>query len=226
MNHPYQRLLGTHLPAFIQKCFHTVNPGTPYLHNWHIDLIAAYLRACERGDIQRLIINIPPRYLKSLCVSVAWPAWLLGHDPSRRIIVSSYAQSLSLKHSLDCRLVMQSEWYRQVFQQTLLASDQNEKGKFLTTRRGMRLATSVGGSVTGEGGNFLILDDPHNPAHIHSDLLRQDTIDWFEQVFTSRLDDKKRGVIILMMQRLHEEDLSGHLLKKSGWEHLCIPAIA
>ena len=99
----YHSLLGAHCPAFIQKSFHTVNPGTPYLHNWHVDLIVSYLLACERGKITRLIINIPPRYLKSLCVSVAWPAWLLGHDPTRRVIAASYAQGLSLKHSLDCR---------------------------------------------------------------------------------------------------------------------------
>ncbi len=219
-------ILRNDLSSFIQKSFHTVNPATPYLHNWHIDLIAEHLRACESGEIKRLIINIPPRYLKSLCVNVAWPAWLLGHNPARRVISSSYSMGLSVKHSLDCRLVIGSDWYRDIFPETELAGDQNEKAKFVTTARGMRLATSVGGTVTGEGGNFLIVDDPHNPAEIFSDTKRKATLDWFEQTFSSRLDDKKNGVFVIIMQRLHQDDLSGYLLAKGGWEHLCLPAIS
>src|SRR6266851_3414095 len=97
-------LLRTRLSAFIVKTFHTVDPGTTYLHNWHIDLIAEYLEACTRHEIKRLIINVPPRYIKSISVSVAWPAWLLGRNPSERIVAASYAEMLALKHSVDCRL--------------------------------------------------------------------------------------------------------------------------
>lgn len=214
------------LYAFTRKSFTTTNPGTKYLHNWHIELISEYLEACTRGEIKRLIINMPPRAMKSLSVSVAWPAWLLGQDPSRRIIVSSYAQNLSLKHSADCRLVMNSRWYKNIFPQVKFAHGQNEKAKFVTTKRGFRFATSTDGSVTGEGGNYLIVDDPTNPTHIHSKLVRQHTIDWFEQTFSSRADDKKNCVFVIVMQRLHEDDLSGHLLKSGMWEHLNIPAIA
>ncbi len=216
------------LRSFLRRSFTTVNPGTEYQHNWHIDLIADHLTACENGDIKRLIINLPPRYLKSLLVNVAWPAWLLGQDPTRRIISASYSQDLANKHSLDSRLIMRSDWYGMRYPGANISSGQDEKNKFVTTKRGFRLATSVGGTLTGEGGNFLILDDPHNPTHTHSKRMRENTIEWYEKVFASRLDNKKQGVIVIIMQRLHAEDLTGHLLGKnsSGWHVLSIPAYA
>ncbi len=223
----HEALLRQDLPSFIGQSFSVVNPGVHYLHNWHINAIAEYLEACTRGEITRLIINVPPRALKSLCVSVAWPAWLLGHNPARRIIVASYSERLSLKHSQDCRLLMQSEWYKRIFPWVSFAKDQNEKAKFVTTERGFRFAASVGGTITGEGGNFLIVDDPHHPADVFSESRRQAVLQWFDQIFMSRADDKKRAVFVVVMQRLHENDLTGHLLaKESGWEHLCLPAIA
>lgn len=197
-----------------------------YRHNWHIEAIAEYLAACRRGEITRLIINLPPRMLKSTMVSVAWPAWLLGQNAAERIMVACYAQSLSTKHSTDCRLLLQSAWYRKLFPKTRLSADQNEKDKFVTSARGQRLAVSVGGAAIGEGGNFLIVDDPLNPLQAHSRTMRDAANQWFDHTFVSRLDDKQRGVIILVMQRLHAEDLSGYLLAKGGWEHLCLPAIA
>jgi predicted phage terminase large subunit-like protein len=211
---------------FIGETLATVDPAAQYLPNWHIDLIAQHLQAAQAGEITRLIINMPPRSLKSVCVSVAWPAWLMGHDPSSRIIAASYAQSLSLKHSMDCRLVMESAWYKKLFPDVKLARDQNEKHKFMTTRRGMRFATSVGASAVGEGGNFLIIDDPISPMQAMNENWRSHVNQWFEHTFASRLDDKKKGVIVLVMQRLHAEDLSGHLLRKGGWEHLMLPAVA
>ncbi|CAN5261630.1 phage terminase large subunit [soil metagenome] len=219
-------LLRTRLAAFIQKTFRTVDPGMAYSHNWHIDLIAEYLEACTRREINRLIINVPPRSLKSISVSVAWPAWLLGKNPSQRILAASYAEGLALKHSVDCRLVIQSEWFRRIFPTVQLTGDQNEKRKFVTTSRGQRFATSVGGTATGEGGSFLIIDDPLNPLQASSKVMRDSANTWFDQTFYSRLDDKENGVIVVVMQRLHAEDLTGHLLAKGGWEHLCIPAIA
>ncbi len=219
-------LLRTRLSAFIVKTFHTVDPGTTYLHNWHIDLIAEYLEACTRHEIKRLIINVPPRYIKSISVSVAWPAWLLGRNPSERIVAASYAEMLALKHSVDCRLVLQSDWYRRIFPAVQLTGDQNEKRKFVTTHRGQRFATSVGGSATGDGGNFLIVDDPLNPLQAASEVMREASNAWFDQTFSSRLDDKENGVIVVVMQRLHQDDLTGHLLAKGGWERLCIPAVA
>lgn len=213
-------------PLFLRRVVATTSPGAKYVHNWHIDAIAEHLHACETGQIRRLIINLPPRMLKSTMVSVAWPAWVLGQNPQARLMVASYAQSLSTKHSVDCRHVMQSAWYQRVFAQTQLSPDQNEKEKFVTTQRGHRLAVSVGASAIGEGGNILIADDPLNPLQAAQRSTREAANAWFEQSFATRLDDKLRGAIVIVMQRLHEEDLSGHLLRKGGWEHVCLPAMA
>lgn len=222
----YRGLLRNNLGAFTQKVFHTVDPQSQYQHNWHIDLIAEYLKACQEGQIKRLIINIPPRHLKSISVAVAFPAWLLGHNPSEQIMCASYSQELSFKHSLDCRVVMQDKWYQELFPETRIVDDQNTKRKFVTTARGHRIATSVGGTATGEGGNFLIVDDPLSAMQGQSDTYRANANEWFDQTFSTRLNDKKNGCIIVIMQRLHENDLSGHLLAKGGWEHLCLPMIA
>ncbi len=226
MTHWFERLLKADFTTFTGKTLMTVNPGALYMPNWHIDLIGEYLEAVRRGEIKRLIINMPPRALKSTCVTVAWPAWLLGHNPSCRIIAASYSYSLSIKHSLDTRLVMESEWYKNIFPDTRITKGQNEKRKFVTTRRGYRYATSVGGTTTGEGGNILIMDDPMNPVQAMSAAKRERVAEWYSHTFATRLDDKKKGAIILVMQRLHQEDLSGYLLERGGWEHLRLPAIA
>lgn len=222
----YNALLRQRLAAFTRKTFHTVSPGTPFLPNYHTDLIAEYLEACRRREITRLIVNIPPRYMKSISVTIAWPAWLLGHNPSERIIASSFAERLALKHSVDCRLVLQSEWYRRIFPDTILTGDQNEKGKFVTTARGHRIATSVGSSALGEGGDYLIVDDPIDPRSARSKAQLEDANEWFDQSFITRLDDKKQGVVVLVMQRLAQGDMTDHLLGKGGYEHCCLPAVA
>lgn len=213
--------------CFINKVFNTINPGIKYQSNWHIELISEYLQAIQNGNIKRLIINMPPRSLKSICVGVAFPAWILGHNPSKRIMSASYSQILSIRHSLDCRFIISSNWYKSIFPRTILSNQHNQKSKFLTSVNGFRFATSVGGSVTGEGGDILIIDDPHNPAQINSIKLRKRVCEWFEQSFVTRLNNRNNGAIILVMQRLHEEDLSGYLLAGSdSWQHLKIPARA
>jgi predicted phage terminase large subunit-like protein len=219
-------ILRQDLSSFIAKSFYEINPGTEYLPNWHIDLIAYYLQEVTNGNIKRLIINMPPRALKSVCVSVAWPAWILGNKASSRIMAASYSQSLSIKHSMDSKLIMASDWYRDLFQETIISKKHNQKSKFLTTQNGFRMSTSVGGVATGEGGDFLIIDDPHNPTHINSKKRRDFVIEWYERTFSTRLNNKKTGAIVIVMQRLHEEDLSGYLANKKGWEILKIPAIA
>ena len=215
-----------HFSLFLRRAMASVSPHVRYSHNWHVDAIAEYLAACATGEITRLIINMPPRMLKSTIISVAWPAWLLGHQPSQRLMVACYAQSLSLKHSTDCRIVMQAPWYRHLFPATRLAADQNEKEKFATTERGYRRAVSVGGAAIGEGGNILIVDDPLNPLQANHSTQRQSVNEWFDHTWATRLDDKQHGAMLVVMQRLHPEDLSGYLLEKGGWEHLCLPAIA
>jgi len=225
MSEWYDSMIAHDFTAFIGRVLRTVDPGAEYLPNKHIALIAEYLEAIRRGHINRLIINMPPRSLKSISISVAWPAWLLGHNPKSRIIAASYASTLSVKHSLDTRLVITSPWYKEMFPLVHLSKDQNEKHKFQTTQRGYRLAASVGGGITGEGGNYLIIDDPINPAQAMNAHYRAYTNSWFDHTFASRLDDKKRGAIVLTMQRLHPNDLTGHLLAKSGWTHISLPAI-
>ncbi len=216
----------THFSLFLRRVMGTASPGVPYQHNWHIEALAEYLAACACGEVTRLLINIPPRMLKSTIISVAWPAWLLGHAPTQRIMAASYAQGLSTKHSTDCRAVMESPWYGRAFPETQLARDQNEKDKFATTARGYRRAVSVGGAAIGEGGNILIVDDPLNPLQASHHHQRAAVNAWFDHTWATRLDDKRRGAMVVVMQRLHAEDLSGYLLEKGGWEHLCLPAVA
>lgn len=213
---------------FIKKTFQTVNVGTKFIDNWHIDLIGEYLKEVHKGNIKRLIVNMPPRNLKSISISVAFPAWILGHNPAARIIVASYSDTLSIKHSTDCRRVVTSKWFQQVFPDFKIHPTQNEKHKFATTQNGYRFATSIGGALTGEGGDYLIIDDPHNPSQVMSKKYRKNVLDWFSNTFSSRLNNKKKGVMIVVMQRLHPEDLTGHLLEKTGksWTHLSLPAIA
>lgn len=214
------------LNLFTAQTFFTVDPGAKYKHNWHIDCMSEHLEAVTRREIKRLIINVPPGYLKSICVNVAWPAWLLGHNPSERIMSASYSQSLSYDMSAACRLVIQSDWYKRLFPHVILAGDQNAKEKYYTTARGMRFAVSVGGTATGSGGNILILDDPLNPKQALSETERENANTWFDQTYATRLRDMENGAIVLIMQRLHARDLTGHLLAKGGWQHLCLPAIA
>ncbi len=214
------------LSSFIQKCFHTVAPTQRYQHNWHIDVIAWHLQACLAGDIRRLIITMPPRSLKSICASVAFTAWALGHDPTRRIIAASYSTDLSRKHALDNRTIMGCPWYKLIFPRTRLHPDKNTELEVMTTARGFRMATSVGGTLTGRGGNLIIIDDPIKPEDAMSSLKRDAAKRWYDGTLYSRLDNKETDVIVLIMQRLHVDDLVGHVLEQESWTHLDLPAIA
>lgn len=214
------------IQAFTRKVFHHINPGAEYIDNWHIGLIMETLQEVERGNIRRLIINMPPRSLKSICTSVAFPAWVLAHQPHKRIITTSYSLQLAKKHSMDCRGVIGSDWYQELFPETQLTREQNDKLKFQTSEFGFRLATSVGGTLTGEGGDILILDDPINAAQAQTPVLRSKVSEWYKQTLVSRLDNKRKGTIVLVMQRFHPEDLSGELLKTGHWQHLNLPLVA
>ncbi len=212
--------------AFTEKCFTTLNPAVEFKQNWHHRAIAHQLQEVMEGRCKRLIINIPPRYLKSIMCSVAFPAFILGHNPHKRIICASYGQDLSAKLSRDCRVVMESAWYNRLFPYSRLADTPNRESDYSTTERGGRFATSVGGVLTGLGGDIIIIDDPLKPGDGNSEKTRQAAIDWFSKTVSSRLDDKASGAIVLIMQRLHLDDLAGHLIRAGGWELLSIPAIA
>jgi len=178
------------------------------------------------GEIKRLIITIPPRSLKSISASVAFPAWILGKKPSKKIICISYSQDLGNKHALDTRVVMTSDWYQNCFPNTKIHPSKNMVSDFMTTQQGFRLTTSISGTLTGRGGNIIIIDDPHKAQEADSDIIRQGVIDSYTNSIFSRLDHKKEDVIIVIQQRLHEDDLAGHLLNSGGWVHLNLPAIA
>ena len=225
-----RRLLGailrTDLSSFIQKTFQTVSPGDVYRHNWHIDAIAWALQQCLEGKTRRLIITLPPRSLKSIAVSVALPAYVLGRNPRQKIICVSYSQDLAGKHARDCRAVITAAWYRAIFPRTRIDRDKNTQAEFVTTLKGFRLATSVGGTLLGRGGNILILDDVMKPDEAFSDVQRAGVIEWYRSTLATRLDDKSRDITIVIQQRVHEEDLVGVLIEQGGWTHLDLPAIA
>jgi predicted phage terminase large subunit-like protein len=221
----YQTLLRCYLPAFIERSFAELNPTTEFSPNWHIDMIADALEKCRSGEIKRLIINVPPRSLKSHCASVVFPAWLLAHNPSEEIICTSYAQELAEKHAMDCRTLMMSSVYRELFP-TRISPSKSSIGEFMTTARGYRLSVSKGGALTGRGANFIIIDDLLKPDEALSDCLRQSANDWFVHTLYSRLNNKQTGCIIVIMQRLHEDDLVGYIQRLERWDVLSFPAIA
>ena len=212
--------------AFTEKAFHQLNPGTEYLPNWHIEVIAEALQQCFAGKLRRLAINLPPRSLKSHMTSISFPAWLLGHQPSAQIICASYAQELSDKLALDCRSLITADWYQDLFPGTRLAADRQSVHDFTTTDKGFRLATSVGGVLTGRGADFVVIDDPLKADEALSETQRKSVKDWYDHSLLTRLNDKRTGCIILTMQRLHEDDLVGHVLRHGGWKVLKFPAIA
>ena len=221
------RNLKTDLASFTAKVFDYAAPAQLFSCNWHQRAIAYALERCRRREIRRLIITVPPRHLKSLTASVAFPAFILGHDPTARIVCVSYSAELSAKHARDCRAVMGSAWYGELFPETILSKERNAELEFMTTRRGYRLSCSVGGSLTGRGGNYIIVDDPMKPDEALSDLRRAGVNEWMDNTLYSRLDDKQNDVLILIMQRLHLEDPVGHVLSKGeGWYHLDLPAVA
>jgi predicted phage terminase large subunit-like protein len=224
--HDYNTIVRRDLYAFIQRSFHELNPTTKFLPNWHIEVVASALEACRRGDTKRLIITQPPRSLKSLSASVAFVAYLLGHNPAAQIICASYGQDLANKHALDCRTILASAWYQALFPHTRLSPERQSLQEFMTTRQGFRLATSVGGVLTGRGADVIIIDDPLKPDEALSGSQRKTANDWFDHSLYSRLNNKKNGCIILVQQRLHEDDLVGHVLGIEPWQVIRFPAIA
>jgi predicted phage terminase large subunit-like protein len=228
------------LSTFVREAWPLVEPSTPFVHGWHIDVLSEHLEAVTAGEIRRLIVNVPPRTMKSLTTAVFWPCWEWLDAAHIRWLFATYAQSLSIRDSVKCRRMIQSQGGRQdgtllqrVGYQGLLrlltdepwelTGDQNAKEKYETTETGMRLATSVGGIATGEGGDRIVIDDPLNAKQARSDAERVAVNTWWDETMTTRFNnDDATGVIV--MQRLHEDDLTGHLLEQGGWHHLCLPA--
>ncbi|MDI6781406.1 MAG: phage terminase large subunit [bacterium] len=203
------------LVYFVRTAWDVIEPGTQYIHNWHIDMICEYLTAVAQGDIKRLIINIPFRHMKSILVSVMFPCWGWIHKPTSRWLFASYAQDLSTELSVKRRRIIQSEWYQRKWGgKEKITTDINIKTWFANSSEGSMRATSVGGSVTGVGGDVLICDDACKTEDAMSTVKRTFANDWFDATFTTRLNNREESSIIVIMHRLHVDDLTGHLVKK------------
>jgi len=221
-----RRAASASLYEFVKQSWHVVEPGIPFMQSWHIEEICEHLEAVSAGEIHRLLINIPPRHSKSTIVSVMWPAWEWITDPAQKFLCASYSGTLSTRDNLKTRRLLQSPWYQERWGYMFkFAGDQNAKQRFENNKTGYRLATSVGGTATGEGGSRLILDDPHGAQAAQSEAMRESDLEWFDMVWSTRLNNPKTDAMVTVMQRLHERDISGHILNDiKGWEHICIPA--
>lgn len=218
------------LAEFTKQAWHIVEPGTEYSHNWHIDAICEHLEAVSRGAIHDLIINIPPRCMKSLLTCVMWPTWTWIAYPQSRWMFLSYAQDLSIRDSLKCRRIITDPWYQirwgHAFQ---LTGDQNAKTRFENDKTGFRMSSSVGGGATGEGGQFVVVDDPLKADDAKSDVALESVNAWWGGTMPTRSNDPKSRRRVIIMQRLHDRDLTGYVLERMReenypqYELLCLP---
>jgi predicted phage terminase large subunit-like protein len=221
----FEAILATDFRAFIDYVFGLLRPGTPFRPNWHIDAMAHKVSQVAAGEVKRLVITMPPRNLKSIVASVALPAWYLGHNPSERVVCVSYSDALAKTHANDFRRVVTDPIYQAVFPKMVLARETDSE--IHTTLRGRRYATSIGGTLTGRGGNLFIIDDPLKPGDADSEATRQRVIEWYRSTLVTRPDDKLAARIVLVMQRIHVDDLVGYVLESdASFEILNLPAVA
>lgn len=213
------------LIEFMKQAWDVIEPGTEYVDGWHLHAICDHLQAVSDGKIRNLIINMPPRHCKSILVAVMWPVWTWIRHPEFRWLYASYSGNLSMRDSLKCRRLIQSTWFQDRWgKEFTLIGDQNTKTFYENDKYGYRFATSVGGTTTGMGGSAIVVDDPHSAMEAQSDVIREGVLEWWDQAMSTRLNNPKTGAKVIVMQRLHERDLTGHLLKQGGYEHLCLPA--
>jgi hypothetical protein len=221
----YTNILRNDFYAFVHRAFLELNSQSVFEPNWHLEVLIGKLEEVRNGACKRLIINIPPRHLKSHVAFIAFVAWLLGHDPAKQILAISYAQDLSDKLARDCRTLMTSPFYQSLFD-TRLSADRNAVAEFETTQGGYRLSTSVGGVVTGRGADVIIVDDPMKADDALSEIRRQAVNAWYDNTLRSRLNSQEQGAIIVIMQRLHADDLVAHLQQTETWDVVSLPAVA
>ena len=211
------------LSGFIREAWHVVEPNSTYVHGWHLDAIAEHLEAITDGRINRLLINVPPGTMKSLLTSVLWPAWEWGPKgrPSLRYLTTSYAEKYVKRDSRRMRDLVQSEWYRALWPEVELV--RAGESSFANTKTGNREGVPFA-SLTGGRGDRVIIDDPHSTESSESDADRATTTRIFRESVPTRLNDPKHSAIIVIMQRLHEDDVSGQIMKLGlGYEHLMLP---
>ena len=210
--------------AFTEFAFGVVRPEILFKPNWHLEAVTHKLSQVAKGEVRRLIITLPPRNLKSLCASVALPAWFLGHNPGERVVVVSYSDHLARTHANDFRRLVNDPLYQATFPSMKLARETDRE--ITTTKRGKRIATSIDGTLTGLGGNLIIIDDPIKLGDAMSEAVRERVIEWYRSTLLSRGDDKTKTRIVVVMQRVHQNDLVGYLQEQGGFEVLNLPAIA
>lgn len=213
------------LCAYVQRAFSELRPGVTFHYGHHVRAICHRLEQVERGEIKRLLILMPPRNLKSHCASIAFPAWVLGRNPAARIICMSYGQDLAETFSRESRRLIEASWNRAIFPTLKLNPKRASVSELRTTENGFRMATSAGGPLTGKGADILILDDPSKAEDVTSETRRDKLYDWFTGTVMTRLDNPKTGSVILVAQRLHEDDLPGRLIATGDWDVLELPAI-
>jgi predicted phage terminase large subunit-like protein len=223
----FRAVMHRDLPSFTRMAFRTIEPGTPFHTNWHMHALWEKLRRVESGACRRLIVNVPPRSGKSIAASVAFPAWALGRNPALKIMSLSYGLDLARKHALDFRTVVEAPWYRAAFPGFGFDLERQRDLEITTGSKGYRMASSLGGRIHGRGADLIIIDDPMKPMEAMSDKLRRAANERYDQGIYSRLNHKSKGAIVIVMQRLHEDDLVGHVLAQGeDWDQLVVPAIA
>lgn len=218
------------LKEFVKQAWHILEPKAKFKDNWHVDVICGHLEAVDRGEIKRLVINIPPRCMKSLLASVFYPAWKWARDPSHQFLCASHDKELATRDNLKMRDLIESAWYKKHWPHVQLSPAQNKKTEYQNTAKGHRIGIGMGGGATGYGGDTLIFDDPHSADATFSDKLRETALQQFRTKFYNRLNDPETGSMIIIMQRLHEADISGYVLGEieneeppEKFEHLMIP---
>lgn len=220
----YNQLCEHDLTLFMLEAFKVLEPSNKMEATWHLDCISEHLMASYRGEIPKLIINVPPRCLKSVLVAQIFPAWVLGKDPSTQFIGASYAHSLAERNVMATRRILLSEMYKRMFPQTQISVDQNQKDYFTTSAAGQYKGTGIGGTITGFGCNYLIIDDPISPKEGSSPTVRATTISEIRQTLFSRFNDKRNAKMVMIMQRVHDADPTGDLVADGGYHLLKLPA--
>ena len=211
---------------FIKQAWHVIEGKTPFVDSWHIKAIAEHLEACYRREIKKLLINIPPRTSKSTIISIMFPVWVWLQNPEEKFLYSSYSRNLAGSHALQSRRLIESNWFAQRWGHYLkISKDKKGTMYFENNKGGCRKITSVAGSATGEGGSFIIADDPNSTGEYNSDAKRLSANEWWDSVWLTRLNNPKKDVMIIVQQRLHEKDISGHVMANdidNEWVRLII----
>jgi hypothetical protein len=217
-------LLRRSLADFVRAAWPVIEPTTPLVWGWHIEAVCEHLEAVSARQLRGLVVTIPPRSSKSTVVSVLWPAWEWASRPHTRFLTASYALNLAIRDALRSRRVLDSPWYKARWGDRFrLSGDQNVKSRYENDKTGYRIALSVDSGTTGEGGDVTVIDDPHNVAEAESEAVRLATLRWHDEAFYNRLNDAKTGARVVIGQRVHVDDLIGHVLRQGGFEELRIP---